>query len=133
MGISSPGIGSNIPVNDIVSKLMAVESAPLADFDKKSASYLAQVSAFGNLSGALGSFQSGLSGLTSLSGFQTMATAPGDASIFTASANSTAQAGSYRVNVTQIAQAQTLAWRSEERRVGKECSAVCRSRWSPYH
>ena len=25
------------------------------------------------------------------------------------------------------------AGRSEERRVGKECIAVCRSRWSPYH
>jgi acetylornithine deacetylase/succinyl-diaminopimelate desuccinylase-like protein len=24
-------------------------------------------------------------------------------------------------------------WRSEERRVGKECTSVCRSRWSPYH
>jgi pyrimidine oxygenase len=23
--------------------------------------------------------------------------------------------------------------RSEERRVGKECTSVCRSRWSPYH
>ena len=23
--------------------------------------------------------------------------------------------------------------RSEERRVGKECRTVCRSRWSPYH
>ena len=23
--------------------------------------------------------------------------------------------------------------RSEERRVGKECSEPCRSRWSPYH
>ena len=23
--------------------------------------------------------------------------------------------------------------RSEERRVGKECCLVCRSRWSPYH
>ena len=23
--------------------------------------------------------------------------------------------------------------RSEERRVGKECTATCRSRWSPYH
>ena len=23
--------------------------------------------------------------------------------------------------------------RSEERRVGKECAIVCRSRWSPYH
>ena len=25
------------------------------------------------------------------------------------------------------------ALRSEERRVGKECSLTCRSRWSPYH
>ena len=25
------------------------------------------------------------------------------------------------------------AIRSEERRVGKECLSVCRSRWSPYH
>ena len=24
-------------------------------------------------------------------------------------------------------------YRSEERRVGKECSEPCRSRWSPYH
>ena len=23
--------------------------------------------------------------------------------------------------------------RSEERRVGKECTSWCRSRWSPYH
>ena len=23
--------------------------------------------------------------------------------------------------------------RSEERRVGKECLRLCRSRWSPYH
>src|SRR3546814_1235399 len=25
------------------------------------------------------------------------------------------------------------AFRSEERRVGKECVSTCRSRWSPYH
>ena len=25
------------------------------------------------------------------------------------------------------------AYRSEERRVGKECLRLCRSRWSPYH
>src|SRR3546814_1520690 len=28
---------------------------------------------------------------------------------------------------------QTIAPRSEERRVGKECVSTCRSRWSPYH
>ena len=27
----------------------------------------------------------------------------------------------------------TRSGRSEERRVGKECYALCRSRWSPYH
>ena len=27
----------------------------------------------------------------------------------------------------------TSMTRSEERRVGKECTATCRSRWSPYH
>ena len=27
----------------------------------------------------------------------------------------------------------TLEYRSEERRVGKECRIRCRSRWSPYH
>ena len=32
----------------------------------------------------------------------------------------------------QQACAQALR-RSEERRVGKECRSVCRSRWSPYH
>src|SRR5213596_1592970 len=26
-----------------------------------------------------------------------------------------------------------LGARSEERRVGKECTVLCRSRWSPYH
>ena len=26
-----------------------------------------------------------------------------------------------------------VGFRSEERRVGKECSLLCRSRWSPYH
>jgi MFS family permease len=32
-----------------------------------------------------------------------------------------------------IALAPSFAFRSEERRVGKECQCLCRSRWSPYH
>src|SRR3546814_13692405 len=28
---------------------------------------------------------------------------------------------------------QVTPWRSEERRVGKECVSTCRSRWAPYH
>ena len=33
----------------------------------------------------------------------------------------------------QVKKAEELGARSEERRVGKECSLTCRSRWSPYH
>ena len=33
----------------------------------------------------------------------------------------------------QQAKQHAAALRSEERRVGKECSSPCRSRWSPYH
>ena len=32
-----------------------------------------------------------------------------------------------------IATSTLLGLRSEERRVGKECTSWCRSRWSPYH
>jgi hypothetical protein len=33
----------------------------------------------------------------------------------------------------ETAQKYGLTLRSEERRVGKECRRLCRSRWSPYH
>ena len=32
-----------------------------------------------------------------------------------------------------LEKSRSLIARSEERRVGKECSEPCRSRWSPYH
>src|SRR3546814_13762610 len=32
-----------------------------------------------------------------------------------------------------LAEAVLPSFRSEERRVGKECVSTCRSRWSPYH
>ena len=38
------------------------------------------------------------------------------------------------ITTPQGAQTTTqMALRSEERRVGKECLRLCRSRWSPYH
>ena len=37
------------------------------------------------------------------------------------------------IGVAAIVAVLGLSARSEERRVGKECYALCRSRWSPYH
>ncbi|HEY8099807.1 MAG TPA: flagellar filament capping protein FliD [Burkholderiaceae bacterium] len=109
MTISTPGIGSGLDVNGIVSKLMAVESQPLQTLAAKEASYQAKLSAFGSLSGALGSFQTALAGLTSPDTFQSLTTSVGDSTIFSATANSKAVAGTYNVNISKLAQAQTIA------------------------
>ena len=42
------------------------------------------------------------------------------------------QPNAYMLDKTNGANLLTIV-RSEERRVGKECTATCRSRWSPYH
>jgi len=108
MAISSPGIGSNLDVNGIVTKLMQVESQPLTLLNTKEASYQAKLSAFGSLSSALASFQSAVSGLANISNFQSLTAVPGDPTILSATASSSAVPGSYAVNVTKLVQAQTL-------------------------
>src|SRR3546814_13732417 len=39
----------------------------------------------------------------------------------------------FRVGGSKLQTGWATEWRSEERRVGKECVSTCRSRWSPYH
>ena len=51
--LSSPGLGSGLDVNAIVSKLMAAESQPLTALSEKEASYQAKITAFGTLKGGL--------------------------------------------------------------------------------
>ena len=106
--LSSPGIGSGLDVNSIVAKLMAAEAAPLQAYERKAASYQAKVSALGALSGAVGVFQSALGGLMKPESFRGLSAVPGDATIFSASAGAKATPGNYNINVTQLAQAQTL-------------------------
>jgi flagellar hook-associated protein 2 len=109
VAISSPGIGSNLDVNGIVSKLMAVEAQPLQTLDKKAASFQAKLSALGTLSGGISSFQSSLSALTSIANFQSNGAQSSNTDVMVGSATNKAIAGTYKVNVTQIAQAQTLS------------------------
>ncbi|HYD79829.1 MAG TPA: flagellar filament capping protein FliD [Paucimonas sp.] len=107
--ISSPGIGSNLDVNGLITKLMAVESQPLAALQKKEASYQAKLSAYGSIKGALSAFQSAVSSLSLPSTFQTLNASSSDSSILTASASSSAVAGNYAVTVSTLAQAQSLS------------------------
>lgn len=108
MGISSPGIGSNLDVNSIVSQLMSVEQQPLVNLSKKEASFQAQLSAIGSLKGALSTFQSAVKGLSDISKFQSMKVTAADTSVASATATGTAAPGTYSLEVTKLAQAQKL-------------------------
>jgi len=106
--ITSTGIGSGIDITGIVSKLMSVESLPLTQLATQEAGYQGQITALGSLKGALGSFQTAMSGMSTSAQFNSVTATPGDATVLTATAFSTATAGSYAVNVTTLAQAQSL-------------------------
>ncbi|MDO8464115.1 MAG: flagellar filament capping protein FliD [Gallionella sp.] len=108
MTISSPGIGSGLDVNGIVTKLMAVESQPLNALITKEAAYQAKLSAYGTLSGALSSFQGTVQGLNDPAKFQSLNASSSDATVATASASSIAVAGSYALDISKIAQSQKL-------------------------
>ncbi|MDN2695349.1 flagellar filament capping protein FliD [Janthinobacterium sp. SUN073] len=109
--LSSVGIGagaSGLDVGAIIDKLMTAESAPLDTFDKKTASYQAKLSALGTLSGAVSTFQGSLSALTNSNNFRAVSAMPSDPLVLSASAGAKAVAGNYNINISQLAQAQTL-------------------------
>ena len=101
--ISSPGIGSGLDVNGLVTKLMAVEQQPIAVLNSKEASYQATLSAYGSLKGALSTLQSAAQALNKTAVFSgTKANVAADAT-FSASASASSVPGSYTVEVKQLA------------------------------
>jgi flagellar hook-associated protein 2 len=108
VGLSTPGLGSGLDVNSIVSQLMAVEQRPLTLLATKEASYQAKLTAYGTLKGALSSFQSAVHGIVSASTFQGVQVTPSDTTVASATATADATPGNYTLSVTQRAQAQKM-------------------------
>ena len=105
MGVNSPGIGSGLDVNSIVSKLMSVESRPLTLLDRKEAAYQVKLTAFGNLQSALSAYSAALKNVNVEAGYRGMTSSVADATVLSASASTKAAAGTYSLEVTQLAQA----------------------------
>lgn len=109
MGISSSGIGSGLDVEGLVTKLMQAESAGLAKFDKQAAALQARVAALGKVSAAVGVFQGALTALNSPATFSALSTNSSSKDVLTGTAGATAVAGKYKINVSQLASAQSLS------------------------
>ncbi len=107
--LASPGLGSGLDVNAIVSKLMAVESAPLTALAAKEASHQARITAFGTLKGGLSALQSALSGLLDARSMKTTTASVADSTLASATAGSAAVPGTYSLKVLTLAQAHKIA------------------------
>ncbi|PIV15001.1 MAG: flagellar hook protein FliD, partial [Gallionellales bacterium CG03_land_8_20_14_0_80_55_15] len=99
---------SSIDVNAIVSQLMTVEQQPITKLNTREASYQAKLSAFGTIQGAVANFQNTVRNLSNASSFQAVTATSSDTGTITASALTSALSGKYSIEVSSLAQAQTL-------------------------
>ena len=107
--IQSLGVGSGLDIRTLVTQLVGADRAPVeARLTRQSQHLATQFSALGTLKGAMAAFQGALSPLKTLSTFQAMSAASADEAVFTATAGSGAVAGSYGVEVRQLAQPEQL-------------------------
>lgn len=105
MSITSMGIGSGLDIKSLVQQLVAAEGqATSTRLNRAESKFKGQLSALGSFKSALSSLQSALTGVKDLA--QKFSATSADTSIFAATASSTALSGSYKIEVTQLAQAQ---------------------------
>jgi len=105
--LSSPGIGSGLDVNSLVSQLVTSAKTPQQNaIDTRRNTVGAQLSAIGSLKSALSAFQDSLSSLADGSAFTQFLATASSTDHFSAIADSTAAGGTYSVDVQQLATAE---------------------------
>lgn len=108
--ISSLGAGSGLDLETLLTNLLAAESTPIQTrLAQQEASIQASISAFGSFKSALSEFQTATNALKEASAFNGRSASSSNNSIFTASADNTASAASYDINVLNLAETHKLA------------------------
>ncbi|WAJ36079.1 flagellar filament capping protein FliD [Pseudomonas sp. GOM7] len=105
-----PGIGSGIDIKSIVEVLVNAEKAPKTNqLDRLEKQTTTRISAIGTLTGALNTFKSAIDPLNKASLFESRTASTSNSSVVKATATSTAPAGSYNLQVQQLASSSKVA------------------------
>ena len=108
--ISSPGLGSGLNVTELVKDILEAERKPTTlRLDTREAEYQAKLTSFGVLQGALSDFQTKLTSLRSVSALASFTATSSDESAISVAAGTLAAEGDYRIEVTSLAEAHSLA------------------------
>ncbi|UVH58957.1 flagellar filament capping protein FliD [Variovorax paradoxus] len=106
--ISSLGVGSNLDLASLLTQLQTAESQPLVALQAKAKSYTSKLSAYGTIQSALSTLQTAAKKLGDPTLFQSVTGTPTVSGILSASATDVSAAGNYTIDVSQLAQAQTV-------------------------
>jgi flagellar hook-associated protein 2 len=106
--ISSLGVGSKLDLSTLLTQLETAESQPLVLLQQRQVSYTSKLSAYGTLQNSLSTLQAAAKKLSDPALFQGEKVTSSVPEVLTASAGSTATAGTYTVDVTKLAQSQSL-------------------------
>lgn len=107
--ISSPGIGSGLDVNSIISQLLAIERQPIVQLQSKVTKIQSQISEYGKLQSLTSAFRDAAAALTNNETWgRTIGTSSNVAAVAIA-VQSGAAAGNYSLQVQSLAAAQSLA------------------------
>lgn len=107
--ISSLGVGSGIDAESIVSKLMTLEQQPLTALKTKETAVNTKISAYGSVSSLLDTLTTSLNKFKTTSGFAAYTATSSKEDVLTATASSTAGAGTYDIKVSRLATAHKLS------------------------
>ncbi len=108
-GLTSQGIGSGLEVASLVAKLVAAEKAPRQNqITRAQTTAVTTISAIASLKGAMGAFNDSLTSLKTTEAFAARSATPSSPEVFTASATTAAVAGTYDVQVENLATAHQL-------------------------
>jgi flagellar capping protein FliD len=108
--IQSLGVGSGLLTSELVEQIIDAERAPVeARLNNKKAIAEAKISAFGEVTTALSTFDSSLQSLRLPSTFNASQVESSNAATVTGTASSLATSGSYTVSVSQVAQQHSIA------------------------
>ena len=106
--ISSSGIGSGLNVSQIVTALMDTEKGPLNSINKSISKDNAQISAYGNISSQIASFQSSIAELITPSTIKATTASTSSTSVLSVSNDGTALSGDYKITDVTLASPQVL-------------------------
>jgi len=106
--ISTPGVGSGLDVKSIVSQLVALEKQPLTQLQTKAVSLQTKLSSYGRIKSELASLQDAAAALLEESAWDSKTFASTNASAVSGVAEPGALAASFSIEVTQLAQAQSV-------------------------